>query len=305
MADGAFVLPAGVSLTLDGGELSIEHTGDIVIEGKPAQPLRNLTSTDGDVILTPTDPVSVQNITAEGTVRVSGKVTATSITAARIEFAGGTLSVEVLYATESIQLEGRKLAAQVVVAPEVEISASLKGRATSIECQNELGAHKLKGGFSLNEFVDLMPGGADLLKKHGIDVPESDDDDDDDDDDDEPEAPVRNDASSDSGADESERRFVAGADGEGQVGIPPEVQGEIEDAYLKIVEAYGKAEPPSPVQLVGQMVEDADLSNLKLQINGIWADLIKFHAVNKDRRMPNKLGPLFESMQLALRRIPT
>ncbi len=300
MAEGAFVLPAGVNLTLDGGDLSIENPGDIVIEGTPAQPLKNLVSTGGNVVLTPSEAVTVGEIKAEGTVRVAGKVTAGSITGARIEFESGTLKVEVLNASESIQLSGKKLEAQVVIGGEVEISSSLKGRATAIQSDNELGPHKLKGGFSLAEFVDIMPGGADLLAKHGIDVPEGDDEDDDED----PAAPG-GDAADDSGAEVAEEELVAVADDEGQVGIPAEVQTEIEDSYLKIVEAYGDSDPPPPVQLVGKMVEDAELSDLKLQINGIWADLIKFHAVNKDQRMPNKLGPLFEGMQLALRRIPT
>ncbi len=300
MAEGAFVLPAGVVLTLDGGDLSIENPGDIVIEGTPAQPLKNLVSTVGDVVLTPSEAVSVGEIKASGTVRVSGKVTAGSISGKRIEFEAGTLKAEALIASEAVQLSGKKLEAQVVVAPEVDISSALKGRATAIQSDNEPGAHKLKGGFSLSEFVDLMPGGAELLQKHGIEVPESDDEDDDDD----PAAPG-GDAAGDSGAEDSHEELVAVADEEGQVGIPAEVQSEIEDSYLKIVEAYGDADPPPPVQLVGKMVEDSELADLKLQINGIWADLIKFHAVNKDRRMPNKLGPLFEGMQLALRRIPT
>ena len=303
MAEGAFVLPAGVKLTLDGGDLSIEHSGDIIIEGTSAQPLRNLVSTGGDVVLTPTDPVTVAKITASGTVRVAGKVSAGSITAARIQFESGTLKVDVLNASESILLDGKKLEAQVVIAPEVSISTGLKGRATAIQSEKELGPHKLKGGFSLAEYVELMPGGADVLKAHGIAVPESEDDDDDDEDEDLA-APGGDDAADDSGADDSEEEIVAVADGEGRVGIPKELQTEIEDCYLRIVEAYGEGDPPPPVQLVAQMVEDGELADLKLQINSIWADLIKFHAVNKDRRMPNKLGPLFEGMQLALRRIP-
>ena len=57
------------------------------------------------------------------------------------------------------------------------------------------------------------------------------------------------------------------------------------------------------MQLVASMIEAGDFADLKLQINTIWADLIKFHAVNKSHRMPARLGPLFESMQLVLRRI--
>jgi hypothetical protein len=306
MAQAAFVLPSGVELTLDGGDLSVRHSGDIIIEGTPTQGLGDLVSTAGDIVLMPDKAVQLSSITAAGTVRLSGKVSATSITGKRIEFEAGTLKVEVLNASESIQLSGKKLEAQVVVAPQVDISSSLKGRATAIECGNELGAHKLKGGFSLAEYVELMPGGADLLKKHGIEVPESDDDDDDDDDDDEDdEAPGGDEDARDAGADDSGEELVAVADDEGSVAIPEEIQSEIEESYLRIMDAYGDADPPPPVQLVGKMVEAEDLGDLKLQINAIWADLIKFHAINKGRRMPNKLGPLFEGMQLALRRIPS
>ncbi len=211
---GAFVLPPGLRVNLEEEALYIHNTGDILIESPPEQPLHTLSSADGDVTLAPGGPVSLQAITApNGTVTLAGNVTVDSVVAKhirfengllkanalralesvalagtrvdvesvvakQIRFENGRLKASVIRATESVALAGTRVDAHVVVAPEVEITGSVKGRATAISSRNELGPHKLKGGFSLSEFVDLLPIGREILERHGIEVPTEDDEDD-------------------------------------------------------------------------------------------------------------------------------
>jgi len=184
---GALVLPAGVTLQLEEGALSIQHQGDIVIEGVPAQPLHAVSSEKGNVRLCCPEALSLHRVTAPaGTVSIAGKVTLQSIEAKAVEFGSGALKISVINAAKSIALNGAKIEADVVLAPKVDIAAGLKGRASAIECDNELGPHKLRGGFNLSEFVSLMPTGAAILRAHGINVPASEDELDEDDEEPEP-----------------------------------------------------------------------------------------------------------------------
>ncbi len=173
---GALVLPAGVALHIEEGALSIEHEGDIVIEGVPAQPLHTLTSAKGDVKLCCPEALSLKKISApEGMVSVTGQVNMQSIEAKEVSFSAGSLKISVVNAAKTIHLSGSKIEADVILAPKVDIASGLKGRASAIECNNEIGPHKLRGGFNLGEFVSLMPTGAAILRTHGIEVPATDD----------------------------------------------------------------------------------------------------------------------------------
>jgi len=175
-AKGALVLPAGVALHIEEGALSIEHEGDIVIEGVPAQPLHTLTSAKGDVKLCCPEALSLKKVSApEGTVSVTGQVHMQSIEAKDVSFSDGTLKISVVNAAKTINLSGSKIEADVILAPKVDIASGLKGRASAIECDNEIGPHKLRGGFNLGEFVSLMPTGAAILRAHGIAVPATED----------------------------------------------------------------------------------------------------------------------------------
>lgn len=294
---GAFVLPAGVKLTLDGDALSVENPGDIVIEGLPAQRLGTLLSTEGDVVLAPPRQVTLGEIRApSGTVTIKGKVSVDSIAARDVEFVGGSLKASVVRAEGKAVLSGARLEADVVVASTVEISPDMTGRATAIQADHELGAHKLKGGFDLAEFVSLMPGGADLLRSHGIEVPEggdddadadSDDEDEDEDEEEGPSAPRR--------ATASEEKVTSSG------GVPVEVKAQVKEALAKIRAAYEDDAPP-PIALLGQLVEAGELPALRMQINTIWSDLLKHHQ-QTGQYISNTVTHMFQTIQLQLRKV--
>ena len=125
-AKGALVLPAGVALHIEEGALSIEHEGDIVIEGVPAQPLHTLTSAKGDVKLCCPEALSLKKVSApEGTVSVTGQVHMQSIEAKDVSFSDGTLKISVVNAAKTINLSGSKIEADVILAPKVDIASGL------------------------------------------------------------------------------------------------------------------------------------------------------------------------------------
>ena len=303
---GAFVLPAGVRLSLDGDALSIENVGDIVIEGAPAQTLHRLTSESGNITLAPPHAIALSSISAPGgSVSISGKVTVESIEAARVDFSSGTLKATVVKASESIAVHGARIEATVLVAPEIEIGPNVKGSAMAVQSENELGPHKLKGGFSLAEFATMMPNGGELLEEHGVEVPEDDDDDDDDDDEDEPGGPGEGPPTSD--VDTAPAGALAAADevdddDEPDDGVPDEVRDGIAEALEKIRTAYDEGEIPPPIVLLGQLVADDDFATLKVQINSMWSDLLKYHQ-KTGKYISNTVTHMFQTVQLLLRKV--
>ena len=286
---GAFVLPAGVRLTMEGGALSIENTGDIVIEGTPAQDLHTLRSTGGDVLLSPPSAASLDSVAApKGTVTINGNVSLESIVAKVVRFEGGSLKVGVIKASESIVLAGSKLEAHVVMAPKVEVNANIKGRATAIESDNELGPHKLKGGFSLAEFIDFMPEGAAMLKKHDIAVPESEDDGDDDEELSAAAAGAADEAAADSGAAVSKGASSAMV--------------AIDDALKNILNAYEGDDVPPPIEELTELVVGGDVGKLKERINGVWSELLKHAQQTEPFYIANTLTHMFQKIQMELRK---
>ncbi len=297
-SQGAFVLPAGVTLSLDGDKLSIANPGDIVIEGAPAQQLDRLSSDSGNITLNLPDAVSLSSISApSGTVTVGGRVTVDSIEAARVEFTSGTLKAKVVKATDAIDIQGKKLEASVLVAPAVSIGADVKGSAMAIQSDAELGAHKLKGGFSLSEFASMMPGGAELLEGFGIEVPDEDEDDDDED-----LAGARGpEPPSDDDDDDDDEDTAVADDGAGDDGVPDEVASGIAEALEKIQAAYEDDAPP-PVQTLATLVAAGNYGDLKVQINTLWSDLLKHHQ-KSGLYISNTVTHMFQTVQLLLRKL--
>ena len=290
--DGAFVLPAGVQLSMEGDSLSIVNEGDIIIKGAPASDLGVLTSKAGDVVLAPPERVSLKTVSAPaGKVTIQGKVVCTSIEAREIAFEGGILKAKVLKGSETISLAGTKIEATVVVAPSVSVAATLKGRATAIESSQELGPHKLKGGFSLAEFVDMMPGSEELLEEHGIEVPADDEDDEDDEDDD---APTPEPA--------AEEAAPAEPAAQPALSVPEDLHNKVVEALDKIVAAYADSEQPPPITLLKSKVDDGDYAGLKLQINTIWSDLLKFHQ-QSGLYISNTVTQMFQTIQVLMRKV--
>ena len=310
-SNGAFVLPAGVRLSMEGDALSIHNAGDIVIEGAPAGSLHTLSSESGDIVLAPPSAVKLSSISAPGgTVTVRGKVTTESINAKSVHFESGTLKAKVIKASESISLSGSKLEATVVVAPNVTVEPSIKGRATAIQSDNEIGPHKLKGGFSLAEFVDMIPNGSEMLASFDIEVAEEDDDDDEDDDQSAAVARAAAPAAADLDAaapDDDDDVSIVEDDDDVEDELlaevtPDDEAGPIREAMLSIADAYREGDLPEPIGVLTELVDGGDFKKLKEDVNRIWSELLKYHQ-QTDPYIPNTVTRGFQTIQLELRKL--
>jgi hypothetical protein len=288
---GAFVLPAGVSLSVDDGRVSIEHSGDVVIEAAPEGGLGTIRAA-GAVTIRATELIELRGIEAGGAVSLSGPITATSVVGRGIELAArGPFKIDVLKARGTVAIGKVKIEASVVAAEAVTIDDGARGRATAIHSNADVGAHKLKGGFSLNEFVDLMPGGAELLAAHGIDVPEETEDED------------LDESVLDTAPEEPEPEPQAEAT---VVPPPPSAPGEVVDgvgeAVAKILAAYAGSDLPPPIQRLVALVEAGDYAELKGSINGIWSALLKYHQ-QTGLYISNAVTHMFQTIQLLMRKV--
>ena len=297
-SNGAFVLPAGVKLSMEGDALSIHNAGDIVIEGAPAGSLHTLRSEGGNIVLAPPSAVTLASVSAPGgSVTVRGKVTTESIDAKSVSFESGTLKAKVIKASDSIALAGTKLEATVVVAPNVTVEPSIKGRATAIQSDNELGPHKLKGGFSLSEFVDMIPNGAEMLEAHDIEVKDEDDDDDDDD-----RSAAAANAADEAAVDDDAAAPETASEPAEEPAEDDDAGGPIREAMVSIAEAYAEGDLPQPIATLSELVDGGDFGTLKQDVNKIWSDLLKHHQ-QTDPYIPNTVTRGFQTIQLELRKL--
>jgi len=165
--DRALVIPSGIRIEVDGEALSIGNQGDVVIRGQVSFQLKRLFSEQGSVILESNEPLSLSRVEApNGDIRLKGQLTVQSLVAKRVALLGGSLTVRQIVAQEEVYLAGETLQADMVLAPRVDIDARLKGRATVLESKNDIGPNMLKGGFRLDEYLEIFPTGKDLLEQY-------------------------------------------------------------------------------------------------------------------------------------------
>lgn len=161
------VIPSGFQIETSEQGLSISNSGDVILRGQVAFPLRALASRQGSVLLQGQDPVQFTRIEApSGDIRINGNLTVHTLVAKRVIMLGGCLNARQIVASEEIWLSGETLQADMVMAPRVDIDPKLKGRATVLESKNDLGPKQLKGGFRLDEYIEIFPGGKDLLEQY-------------------------------------------------------------------------------------------------------------------------------------------
>jgi len=96
----------------------------------------------------------------------------------------------------------------------------------------------------------------------------------------------------------------------GSAGIKGLDDGEVEalaqqliGALGKIEEAYNKEDVPPPVVFLKSLVEEGRLDYVKVQINSIWSDLLKYHQ-KKGLYISNAVTHQFQQIQMAKRKIP-
>lgn len=156
----ALVIPSGAQFEASQQGWNVSNKGDVRLSGTPALPFLRITSQEGNVSFVTDSAVTLERIeAAQGEVHLSGSITVHSILAQRVVFEKGNLSVRSLVADQEISIQGEQLQADIILSPQVTISDRTRGRATVIESRNELGATALKGGFRLEDYLELFPNG--------------------------------------------------------------------------------------------------------------------------------------------------
>jgi hypothetical protein len=197
----AFVLPAGIVLSVEPDGLSIEHAGDLVLNTDLGRTLKRISSTAGNVTIN-IDCNAGDVLAPKGTVVANGKLTARRIAAASIVLKGPT-TAEDLEASGSIDIDGKqldvtnvrggdvaiaaklvkakvvhgtssvtvgpiKITADILMAPEVQVDPKCSGKVTVIEARNEVGQHGIKGGLSIDDLQEMFGNAAQFLSERGL-----------------------------------------------------------------------------------------------------------------------------------------
>jgi len=184
-AQGTAVFPAGMTLRLEADGAVVGNQGDVVIEGDISKSLGNVKqvfSEQGSVEISAPAFKASRIEAAGGEVVLLGSVNADKITGQAVRATGGKVTSKVIIADREVELAGKSIKVELVVAPKVAFGAETKGRATAVECENEIGASKVRGRLSLADYVDIVAGGKEVLEANGIPVPETDEDEEDDED---------------------------------------------------------------------------------------------------------------------------
>ena len=327
LKQGTAVFPAGMVLRLEDNGAVVGNQGDVVIEGdisKSLGTIKRVFSEQGSVEISAPSFKADQIEAASGEVLLRGTVKARKITGGAVRSTGGKLTSQVIIAEREVELTGKSIKVELVVAPKVGFGSDTKGRATAVECDNEIGASKVRGRLSLVDYVEIVAGAKQTLEENGIPIPESDDDEEDDEDESfgggtdppgaEPEDPAAPDDLSgefepedlpapDAADPPSEEAEASGGD----IGLTgkdlEEFVGMLTKALDKIEDAYTESEVPPPVVFLESLVSEGRYEYIRAQINSIWSDLLKYHQ-KKGLYISNAVTHQFQQIQMAMRRLP-
>jgi hypothetical protein len=166
-------IPEGAVFEMEADGLVIGFRDDVIIRGNIGHRLKKVWSENGTIELRSSSELVVEMIeTKRGHVIIAGQVRAKSVKGAKITLLEGSLAARSVNAETSIDLKGGTIEADLVMCPEVLVSQTVRGRATVIECQNELGAHQLKGGFKMAEFLEMMPSAQKVIQNEASHIPQ-------------------------------------------------------------------------------------------------------------------------------------
>ncbi len=162
-----FVIPAGVSIQLTDRGVSIQHAGDIILQDSLGDAMNQIVSREGSVTLQ--GAFDLQRVAApKGTVRLEGKIKVDSIQGQVVEVMTSRFEAKAVQASKQIVLGATRVAADVLVAPRIDIDAKANGRVPIIECRNEPGPNAIKGGFSITEYDELVGNVGSYLAERGV-----------------------------------------------------------------------------------------------------------------------------------------
>ncbi len=314
------VFPAGLTFRVEKDGAVIGNRGDVVIEGNLAEsvgPIKKVFSEEGSVRLNAAGITLGTIVADKGEVVLGGAIHAQHIRGRVVRFTEGSLKVKVIQASEEAALLGSSIETDVVVAPKVGFGTDTSGRATAVDAGNDMGPHKVRGCFSLTEYIDMFPAGRKILETYGItsgsaggkeeagngestgEEPADEEPD--------PETVETGPVDTSSGP-ALVAELVQSVSGEPVDGAPePEgfepIEVQVKDSLRRIISSYPKEEVPPPVVFLERLVQEDRFDYIKLQLNTIWRDLLKYHQ-KKGLRITTGVTQQFQAIQVLVKKLP-
>ena len=162
-----FVIPAGVEFAITENSISIEHRGDIILHDSLGKDVTNVVSHEGSITLRGRFKVAyLQALT--GTIRLEGSVFAERVEGDVVEIVGRKFQTRSVRGGKQIVVGPTNITADILMAPHIDINPKATGRVPVIESHNTLGATAIKGGFSVEEYDELIGDSSTFLAERGL-----------------------------------------------------------------------------------------------------------------------------------------
>jgi hypothetical protein len=336
---------------LEVGEV-LSRGGEIRVSGRLTS--RSVLAEAGDVLVSGDSRITDLSAPA-GAARVSGKVEVGRVQALVVVIEGRVIAellrgdeVNVLSGEHQLRaIEGAvvlrvgeaRITSDVIVAPLVEVHPKCGGRATVIECRNQLGPNGLKGGYSLAEYAEEFGiDGGEFLTRRGVraldELSPA------------PAAPVKAPTPLPTHDDLSQDLISVGADVDlpsgdgaeanddlelldtptspGDEALEPEaiepveeltpeaielvapidamLQAELEAALELVSASYVGQDEPLAVSRLRALIVRRDHDTLRAQVSDIWNELIQHYQQRKNVRPPHAVIRAINNIHSALRR---
>jgi hypothetical protein len=291
----AFVLPAGLDIDLSGDTMSLSYDGDIVIENTLGKALGDIEAT-GD--LTVRLPVINGNLRAGRKLVLRGRIEAKRLHGLEVHIGDEDVKARAISADGRIVIGAANLKVDAIIAPEIQMDPRASGRVTVIESKNERGATKIKGGFSVNEYDEIIGDAAEFLAERGLTplgdgpAPAALEEDEEDEEpelelDPEPPPSAPTPPAPEPAADDGPEPL--GHDEEEDVDDPESLNIEdlepitddlhprLAEALKRITTCYEGTEVPPAVTELEALVTARDYTKLRASITDVWNGLLGFH----------------------------
>lgn len=255
-----FTLPEGVELELGSDTLNVKFDGDVHLKTTLGRKLGRVEAT-GDV------RVDLERVTGTiisgGCLTVSGEIAAELLSGRVVEIGRTDVRCRAIAASERIVVGQSSLKVDAIIAPEIVLDPNAHGRVTVIESHNERGPSKVKGGFSIADYEDMIGGADEFLSSRGLSRLGSPDAETvtvhDDEDVDDPES---------LSVDDIEPLATSGDSA---------LDAKLDDAVARAVACYDTDAPPPAIEDLQRLVSSRDYGQLRDGITGVWNALLSYH----------------------------
>ncbi|MFT4623783.1 MAG: hypothetical protein ACI8PZ_002439 [Myxococcota bacterium] len=262
----AFVLPTGLDLDLAGDALSVRFDGDVTLETTLGRRLEHVEAT-GDITLDL--PLVTGTVIAGGKLTIRGEVDASRLSGRHVEIGRQKVKCEAISAHHRISIGAASLKVDAIIAPEIVLDPNASGRVTVIESHNDRGASKIKGGFSVADYEDMIGSADEFLSARGL-------------------TRLSDNAdtvamSSDEDIEDPESLSIEDIEPIDDLVEPVHssdyaLDAKLDDAVTRVLSCYqDAADIPPSVTTLRTIVADRDYALLGERITDVWNDLLSYH----------------------------